>query len=199
METLLKFLPSAGLPIVVRYGTAAILVAVFFLLSFAAGTVFGPYGYIILIVPVVLASVLFDRGSGFFATGLSVLAMSSVREWQDHVVRYLAAPVLFAVVAALIAGFCEALRKALERGAAAQQELQLLLTEQRHRTKNDLALLSSMIQLQARSQSSPAVRAALESAVGRLHAIAEGQDKLQSAGSEQTFNMQEFWRMFAGD
>jgi two-component sensor histidine kinase len=60
------------------------------------------------------------------------------------------------------------LRSALERGAAAQHELQLLLQEQRHRTKNDLALLSSMIALQARSQSSPLVRAALESAGARL-------------------------------
>jgi two-component sensor histidine kinase len=200
MERLLKFLPSPGQPVIVRYVITTILVAVFFLLSFAAGTIFGPYGYIILVVPIVLASVLFDRGSGFLAAGLSVLAMGSVQDWQGDPVRNLAAIVLFAVVAALIAAFCEAVRTALERGAAAQEELHLLLVEQRHRTKNDLALLSSMIQLQARSQSSPPVRAASESAVGRLHAIAEGQDKLQSAGGDQTFNMQEYledvcWRL----
>jgi two-component sensor histidine kinase len=200
METLLKFLPPPDQPVVVRYGVTLILAAVCFLLSLAAGTVFGPYGYIILVVPVVLASTLFDRGSGFLATGLNVLAMASVQDWQGDPVRQLAALVLFAVVAALIAAFCEALRGALERGAAAQQELQLLLAEQRHRMKNDLALLSSMIQLQARSQPSPPVRAALESAVWRLHAIAEGQDKLQSAGGDQTSNMQEYledvcWRL----
>jgi two-component system, sensor histidine kinase PdtaS len=90
-----------------------------------------------------------------------------------------------------LAAFCEGLRKALERGAAAQQELQLMLVEQRHRVKNDLALLSSMITLQARSQTSPPVRAALESTVGRLRVVAEGQDHFQSAGA-QTVNMQDY-------
>jgi two-component system, sensor histidine kinase PdtaS len=99
-----------------------------------------------------------------------------------------------------IAVFCEALRSALERGLVAQQELQVLLQEQRHRTKNDLALLSSMMALQARSQSSPPVRTALESAVSRLHVIAEGQDHLQSATGDYVVNMQEYledvcWRL----
>jgi two-component sensor histidine kinase len=88
----------------------------------------------------------------------------------------------------------------LERGLAAQQELQLLLQEQRHRIKNDLALLSSMIALQARSQPSQPVRAALESAVARLHVIAEGRDHLQSATGDQVVNMQKYledvcWRL----
>jgi two-component system, sensor histidine kinase PdtaS len=89
----------------------------------------------------------------------------------------------------------------LERGLAAQQELQLLLQEQRHRIKNDLALFSSMLALQARSQSIPPVRAALEGAVARLHAIARVQDHLQSATDDQiVVNMQEYledvcWRL----
>ncbi len=58
--------------------------------------------------------------------------------------------------------------------------------------KNDLALLSSMIALQARSQSSPPVRAALESAAARLHVVAKGQDQLQFATSDQTVNLQEY-------
>ena len=58
--------------------------------------------------------------------------------------------------------------------------------------KNDLALLSSMIALQARSQSSPPVRAALESASARLHVVAEGQDQLQFPTGDQTVNMQEY-------
>jgi len=58
--------------------------------------------------------------------------------------------------------------------------------------KNDLALLSSMIALQARSQSSPLVRAALESAGARLRAVAEGQDQLQLATGDQTVDMQEY-------
>jgi two-component sensor histidine kinase len=91
-----------------------------------------------------------------------------------------------------IAIFCEALRSALERGFAAQQELQLLLQEQRHRIKNDLALASSLITLQAHSQSSPETRAALESAVARLHVIAQTQDHLQITTGNQAVNIQEY-------
>jgi two-component sensor histidine kinase len=192
MEALLKFLPSPGQPRAVRYGVAVALVAVFFLFSLAAGAAAGLFEFVLLILPVLLASVLFDRGSGFLATGLGVLAMASQLDWQADPVGHLVALALFAVVALFIALFCEALRSALERGAAAQQELQLLLQEQRHRMKNDLALLSSMIALQARSQSSPPVRAALESASARLHVVAEWQDRLQVQTGDQTVNMQEY-------
>jgi two-component sensor histidine kinase len=200
VETLLKFLPPPGQPRLIRYGAAIVLVTVFFLLSLGAGVAAGPFEFLILILSVLLASVLYDRGSGFLAAGLSVLAIASQLDWQADPVGHLVALTVFAIVALFIAVFCEALRSALERGLAAQQELRLLLQEQRHRVKNDLALLSSMISLQARSQSSPPVRAALESAVARLHVIAEGQDHLQSATGDQVVNMQEYledvcWRL----
>ena len=155
----------------IRYGAAIVLVAVFFLLSLGAGVAAGSFEFLILILPVLLASVLYDRGSGFLATGLGVLAMASQLDWQADPVGHLVALTVFAIVALFIAVFCEALRSALERGLTAQQELQLLLQEQRNRVKNDFALLSSMIALQARSQSSPPVRAALESAVARLQRV----------------------------
>jgi two-component sensor histidine kinase len=192
VEALLKFLPSPGQPRAVRYGIAVILVAVFFVFSLAAGIAVGPFEFLFLILPVLLASVLYDRGSGFLASGLSILAMASQLDWRADPVGNLAALVIFAIVASFVAVFCEALRKALERGAAAQEELKLLLAEQRHRMKNDLALLSSMITLQARSQASPPVRTALESAAARLHVFAEGQDQLQFATGDQTVHMQEY-------
>jgi two-component sensor histidine kinase len=192
VEALLKFLPSPGQPRAVRYGIAVVLVAVFFVFSLAAGIAVGPFEFLFLILPVLLASVLYDRGSGFLASGLSILAMASQLDWRADPVGNLAALVIFAIVASFVAVFCEALRKALERGAAAQEELKLLLAEQRHRMKNDLALLSSMITLQARSQASPPVRTALESAAARLHVFAKGQDQLQFATGDQTVHMQEY-------
>jgi two-component sensor histidine kinase len=199
METLLKFLPSTGLPLVVRYGATTILVALFFLFSVAAETTGGQYPFL-LTIPIILASILFDRGSGFLATALGVVAAASQMDWRPSVVGHLTALTFFAIIGLLLAAFCEGLRKALERGAEAQQELQLMLAEQRHRVKNDLARLSSMISLQARSQSSPPVRAALESAVARLHVVAAGQDYFQLAAGDQTVNMQEYlhavcWRL----
>jgi hypothetical protein len=118
VEALLKFLPSPGQPRAVRYGIAVVLVAVFFVFSLAAGIAVGPFEFLFLILPVLLASVLYDRGSGFLASGLSILAMASQLDWRADPVGNLAALVIFAIVASFIAVFCEALRKALERGAA---------------------------------------------------------------------------------
>jgi two-component sensor histidine kinase len=192
VDSLLKFVPSPNQPHAVRYGVAILLVAMFFVLRLGAEEVVGPYGFIFFIPPVLLASILFDRGSGFVATGASVLAMVSLLDWQADPIGHIVALTIFTIVALFIAVVSEALRMELERGAAAQQELQLLLQEQRHRIKNDLALLSSMIALQARSHSNPPVRAALESAVARLHVIAEGQDYLQSATGDRGVNMHEY-------
>jgi two-component sensor histidine kinase len=192
VETLLKFLPAADQPRAVRYGATVILVAVFFLFSLGAKVASGPFGFFFLIPPVVLASVLYDRGSGFLATGLGVLALASQLDWQADLVGHLVALTIFAIVALFIAVFCEALRSALERGLMAQQELQVLLQEQRHRIKNDLALASSLITLQARSQANPPARAALESAVTRLHVIAQSQDHLQAATGDRVVNLQEY-------
>ena len=58
VETLLKLLPPPGQPRLIRYGAAVVLVAVFFLLSLGAGVAAGPFEFLILILPVLLASVL---------------------------------------------------------------------------------------------------------------------------------------------
>jgi hypothetical protein len=116
VEALLKSLPSPGQPRAFRYG-----VTVFLLFSLAAGAAAGPFEFLLLILPVLLASVLYDRGSGFFATGLGVLAMASQLEWPGDPVGHLVAITLFAIAALFIAIICEALRSALERGAAADR------------------------------------------------------------------------------
>ena len=91
VEPLLKFLPPPGQPRLIRYGAAIVLVAVFFLLSLGAVVAAGPFEFLILILPVLLASVLYDRGSGFLATGLGVLAMASQLDWQADPVGHLVA------------------------------------------------------------------------------------------------------------
>jgi two-component sensor histidine kinase len=49
-----------------------------------------------------------------------------------------------------------------------------------------------LIGIQARSQSNPLVRAALEGAVKRLHVIAQTQDHLHFTNGEQAVNVQEY-------
>jgi hypothetical protein len=105
VEALLKFLPSPGQPRTVRYGITVVLVAIFFLFSLAAGIAVGPFEFLFLILPVLLASVLYDRGSGFLATGLSVLVMASQPDWRTDPVGNLAALVTSAIVASFVAVF----------------------------------------------------------------------------------------------
>jgi len=98
VETLLRFPPPPGQPRVIRYGAAVVLVAVFFLLSLGAGVAAGPFEFVILILSILLASVLYDRGSGFLATGLGVLVMASQLDWQADPVEHLVALTVFGVV-----------------------------------------------------------------------------------------------------
>jgi two-component system, sensor histidine kinase PdtaS len=201
MESLLKFLPSPGQPRAVRYGITVIFVAVFFLFSLAAGQTAGLFGFVLPDPAGSLGCSHIRQGERLFlATALGVGAMASQQDWRADPLRHLVALTIFAIVALFTAAFCEGLRQALERGATAQEDLKLLLQEQRHRMKNDLALLSSMLGLQARSQSNTSVRAAFESAAARLNVVAEGQDQLQFADEDQTVNMQEYledvcWRL----
>jgi glucose-6-phosphate-specific signal transduction histidine kinase len=162
VESLLRFLPSPGQPRAIRYGVSIVLVALFFLFSVGAEVETGRLRFFLLIPPVLLASVLYDRECGILATGLGALALATQLNWHADVVGNLVTLTSFAIIAWFMAICDEALRSALERGLAAQQELGMLLQEQRHRIKNDLALASSLIGMQARSQSSPLVRAALE-------------------------------------
>lgn len=174
----------------IRYGTAIVLVAIFFVFRLGAGDIGDEYPFVFYISPIIAASVLFDRGTGFVATGFSALAVATQVDWRDDPVRQLAALILFSVVGSLVAALTEGMRAALERGLAAQRELQVLLQEQRHRMKNDFATASSLIALQARAQSNLPARAALESAVAKLHVIAETQGHLQITTNDQFVNLQ---------
>ena len=71
------------------------------------------------------------------------------------------------------------LRTALARAAAAEQAQTLLLEELRHRTKNDLAMVVSMLSMQARLKTNTETRAALEKAIGRIQAIASAHEYFQ--------------------
>ena len=65
VEKLLQLLPVRPQPLLLRYGAAAILVLLFFIFHLGVGPAAGEYGFIVYIPPILLTSILFDRGSGF--------------------------------------------------------------------------------------------------------------------------------------
>jgi two-component sensor histidine kinase len=192
MEALLKFLPPRPQPILVRYGAFALLVLVFFVFRLGAGPAAGEYSFIFFIPPILAASVVFDRGSGFFATVLSAVLVGALVDWRVGALNHVAALTLFVCVSLFVVIVGEGMRKALEKSAAAGDELQLLLQEQGHRIKNDLAIASALIALQARAQGDPTVRTALESAVARVHVLAKGYDHLRITARDQATDMSRY-------
>lgn len=195
MERLLDLLPSKPQPLLVRWGVTALLVAVFFVFSLGAGAATGEYGFIFFIPPILLAAILFDRGSGAVAVLLSAVAVGALLNWHADPVRHAAALTLFVIVSLFVALVGEGMRTALERQVLAQSEARLLLQEQAHRTKNDLAIATSLIRLQGRAEKDKAIRAALDRAAERLNVLAKGHDYLRMATGDQvaeTIDMQEY-------
>jgi len=192
MEALLKFLPARPQPVAVRYGASAALVLIFFAFRLGAGPAAGTYSFIFFIPPILLASVLFDRGSGFVATAVSAALVSALLDWRLGPLNHVAALTLFVCVSVFVVIVGEGMRNALEKSAETGDDLQLLLDEQGHRIKNDLAIASALIMLQARAQSDQRVRAALESAVARVHVLAKGYDHLRSTARDQATDMERY-------
>jgi two-component sensor histidine kinase len=97
--------------------------------------------------------------------------------------------VLFAIGLALMS---EGLRLAWETADTAERKKDLLLRELSHRTKNNLAIVVSMLALQARMKKNPEVRMALEKAIFRVQAIASAHDHFHPAKEDGHIEMQSY-------
>jgi two-component sensor histidine kinase len=134
----------------------------------------GVLGFYVMLPAVFASSILFDRGSGFLATGLSTVVLYFLARSPHFGVprEFLLPLVLFAVIGFGLALVSEGLRVAWERAIKAERTKDLLLRELGHRTKNNLAMVTSVLTLQARSKTDPGAKLALEKAVSRVQAIA---------------------------
>jgi len=73
MENLLLLLPKRPQSILARYGVTTLIVLVCFALQLGVEFQSGMFMFFLLLPGIFLASVLFDRGSGFYATALSIV------------------------------------------------------------------------------------------------------------------------------
>ena len=161
MESLiLEILPLERRPVLVRYAISGLFVLVAFLSRYVLATTMQGYPYLLFIPAVFASSLLFDRGSGFFATGLSALLAfyffvpPAGSFWPIQPGDVLAL-ILFVAISGAIAFVTEALRLALERVAAAERGKDLLLREVEHRVRNDLQGITSVLSLEQRKVASP--------------------------------------------
>ncbi|HET7254003.1 MAG TPA: DUF4118 domain-containing protein [Xanthobacteraceae bacterium] len=71
MENLLLLLPDRPQSVVVRYLLTTLIVGICFLLQVGVEMQSGFFGFFLLLPGIFIASLIFDRGSGFYATVLS--------------------------------------------------------------------------------------------------------------------------------
>lgn len=195
MERLLQWLPERGQGRLVRYGSSTLIVVVCFLLLRFVEAESGVSSFFVMYPAIFLAALLFDRGSGFIATGLStaLLVVSIQRQGGNQMLEQYSLPLsLFLLLGLGLATLTELLRKGWERAIEAEGVKDVLYRELGHRTKNDLALAASVLNLQARSQSNPEVEAALNTAVARLQVLGKAHERLDPTGKGEGVPMRDY-------
>jgi two-component sensor histidine kinase len=202
MEKILKWLPERPQPILVRYGAASVLVALSFGAMKLVEAASGVSCFFLLYPAIFLAALLFDRGSGFVATGLStvLLVISIQREGGTLALfqPYWLPLLLFLLVGLGLAALTELLRVGWEKAIAAERVKDVLYRELSHRTKNDFAMAASMLNLQARAQTSPEVKDALVTAVGRLMTLSKAHERLDAVSGGAQVQMSEYLGALCG-
>jgi two-component sensor histidine kinase len=190
MEAIFRLLPRPQ-PVIVRVVVTALIVLVAFGMRLSMGDGTGRYGFIHFILPIVAASLLFDRGAGFFAIGVSVALIASILNWHANVAAHVSAITVFCIVGVCLVFVAEGLRTALTKAHAAQEAAGLLLQEMSHRVKNKFAMIVSIIGLQARN-ASPEVKRALEDVAARVNVMATVHNYLQLSRHDGLIDMSEY-------
>jgi two-component sensor histidine kinase len=195
MERLLRALPARPQPAGIRLGITTLVVALCFVILVGLHRQSDIYWFFVLYPAVFVASVLFDRGSGFVATALSAAFLYLLLKPDDGpwLAREYAVPIaMFVVIAAALAAISDGLRVGWERAVTAEKTKDLLLHELGHRIRNNLAMAISVLLLQARAETRAEVKAALEHAAARIRAIAAAHDHLDLAGHDGHIQMRDY-------
>lgn len=183
---LLRILPEAPPPALLRYGAASALILATALLRYVIDPTLRPFPFLLFFPEMLLCMLFFGRGPAYLAVALSmasvtalhleILGTSSLS--PDRIVGI----AIFGLVGLLIVELTGALTRALAKVRAADREKALLFDELVHRTKNDLATISAAIHMQQRAATSEETRNALAAANGRVAVIAAAQGQLRMTG-----------------
>ena len=189
MERLLAILPVAPRPWPVRYALTALIMLACCAVQYFIFRISNFTGFFILLPGIFVSGLLFDRGSAFFGTLIGCLFGVYILfpGFQPPSNAVYVPLILFMVTGFFLAVAAEMLRKAIGRIAAAERDKDLLLRELRHRTKNDIMNITSVLRIQARQATTPDIRDALMGAAGRVDVMGEVQTFLQN--SPETVNL----------
>lgn len=192
MDKLLPLLPGP-LPIWARYALTALIAGAFFALQVMV-TVLSGYSNLFLILPAVfLASVLFGRRAGFFASLLGTVLSGWLLVPDRFALSGAALPLVLLFLTGLgLAAISDAFRQALEHYRDAERAKDLLLREMAHRTKNNLATVCSLLRIQARASPDQRTHDQLMAAATRVQVMADVNDFLREAAPGRMVDMRAY-------
>jgi two-component sensor histidine kinase len=173
LERIIYWLPQADQPLAARFFGATAIMAVAIGLELGFGKFLGLPGLTILLFAVFLVAVVFDHGTGFYASALAIVSGYYTFGLFGYPAPTLAGTMTFSVVCAAAALFGEALRSALERSEARERASDIFLRELEHRVQNTLSMIVALLELQARSADGSEAKEALKSAANRVRIQAE--------------------------
>jgi two-component sensor histidine kinase len=180
------------MPTWLRYvGTIAIVAGTFLVRRVLDPVLPEGYPFLLFFIAILLSASVFDRGSGFLATGLSAFLaayfyLPPLDDGTGANVRHAVALLLFVAIGITMALIIEALHKAVADLRRSENARVLLLNEFRHRTRNDLQSLVGILRLRARTAPSDTAREGLHEAADHAMALARVHTRLaQDGGSER--------------
>jgi len=183
MEELLLRLPKRPQPFLLRFAATTAIMAVCIGVQLAIAGLSGLPGLFILLVGIFAVSTVFDRACGVYATLIGTISAYFIIRRLFPQVPGVPVLVIFFCVGIALSVISEALRLAMQRAIAAEREKDILFRALAHRMHNNLAIATSLLDMQGRAHDNPEVRAALSNAVDRLSILAEGQKQLQPEGA----------------
>jgi two-component sensor histidine kinase len=187
IDAFLNALPKKPQPALIRYGVTTFVVIAFYILQELVVARSEVFGFFLMYPAIFFAGVAYDRGSGFWATGVSTaLLIWSImgHEGGQLPQSYFLPLLLFVIIGGLVAALSEALRHEWERAVSAEKTTALLMRELQHRTKNDLSTAAAVLSLQARANPNSEVGAALADARDRLQVLSKSHEHFEDEGSQ---------------
>lgn len=203
-------LASRKIPVAIRYLITLIAVSIVMWAWMQTDAHTQRFPFLVFIPVIFACGAFLDRGNGFLATILSAsmcdyfllppVGSLTVTNGDDQI-----SLALFVVVGFIIAAVVEALHVGLvdlavehERTQAAVKDRELLLEELSHRTRNDLANVITLLNLQARSVDG-AAHEALVSAADRVQTIARVHRRLEIHNSRVVVDTKSYINELCGD
>jgi two-component sensor histidine kinase len=192
-------------PVWARYLATTAIVFLAFGLRLAFSTTLSEEYFLFFFPAIVLSAVLFDRGSGIWATLLGAALVSYAlfprgaldAEHALTLLTFGASGIATAAVVEVMHLAIEELALALrqvteinEQLAGSNRQNSVLLDELRHRTKNELQLIQAILHMQARSiETNEQAQEALSAASNRVMVLGRAHERFSLRGSKTIIDL----------